>query len=224
MAKSWEHSDLTLYINDRAIFSMSATTAAATEKARLLYKKVLSWLGDNGLRTDPNKNKLMIFVNNCQHIGPRIWGTHYNTNKSYISTVQSLCYLGLYITPKLNWTHHITIMAHCARSIIRGIGLLGNSIYGLNLLNWCKAYNALIIPTLTYSVPVWYTRMGQKGLIQRLQVAQNKGIHKMTGCFRTTPVKPLHNLTRVPPIRYTLDKLIHSYSNRLQTLPANTKT
>jgi hypothetical protein len=170
MVKEWKHSDLTLYVDNRAIFSISAMMSAAAEKARLLYEKVLSWLGDNGLRANPDKNELMIFSkrHSPNLTGPRIWGTRYNsdTHTNHISTIQSLRYLGLYISPKLDWTRHVTIMAHRARSTIRGIGLLGNSIYGLDLLNWRKVYNALIIPTLTYGVPVWYTGTNQKSLIQ----------------------------------------------------------
>jgi hypothetical protein len=45
----------------------------------------------------------------------------------------------------------------------------------------------------------------------------------MTGVFKTTPIDPLHNLTGVPPISYVLLKLMHSYSNRLQGLPAKAK-
>jgi hypothetical protein len=91
-------------------------------------------------------------------------------------------------------------------------------------MNWRKVFNAIVIPTLTYGVPVWYTGKRQKGLINRMQIAQNEGLRKMTGVFRTTPVEPLHNLTRVPPISYVLDKLILSYSQRLEGLPPQCKT
>jgi len=91
-------------------------------------------------------------------------------------------------------------------------------------MNWRKVYNAIVIPTLTYGVPVWYTGWRQKGLVNRMQVAQNEGLRKMTGVFHTTPIEPLHNLTRVPPISYVLDKLTHSYSLHLAGLPPQCKT
>jgi hypothetical protein len=106
-------------------------------------------------------------------------------------------------------------MTNRTRSTIRGINLLGNSVRGLDFLNWCKVYNALVIPTLTYGAQVWYTGIGQKGLLHKMQVAQNEGIHKITRVFRTTPVEPLHNLTGVLPIPYIMTKLIDSYTNRL---------
>jgi len=114
-------------------------------------------------------------------------------------------------------------MANRARSTIRGISLLGNSICGLDFLNWWKVYNALVIPILTYGAQVWYTGNKQTGLIRHLQVAQNEGLRKMTGVFKMTPIDPLHNLTGVPPISYVLPKLMHPYLNRLQGLPARAR-
>ncbi len=110
---------------------------------------------------------------------------------------------------------HVKIMANWACSTIRGISILGNSVRGLNFLNWCKVYNALIIPILTYRALVWYTRVQQKGLVHCLQVAQNDGICKITGVFRTTPTEPLHNMTGIPPLSYMLPKLMHAYTLRL---------
>jgi hypothetical protein len=91
-------------------------------------------------------------------------------------------------------------------------------------MNWQKVYNMVIISALTYGAPVWYTGCRQKGLVQRMQVTQNEGLCKMLGVFRTTPIDPLHNLTRIPPISYVLDKLIHAYSQRLEGLPPQCKT
>ncbi len=86
-------------------------------------------------------------------------------------------------------------MVNCARSTIRRISLLRNSVRGLNFLNWQCVYNTLIISVLTYGAPVWYTGIKQKGLVAHMQVAQNEGLRKLTGVFKTTPIEPLHNLT-----------------------------
>src|SRR6266851_7120301 len=99
-------------------------------------------------------------------------------------------YLGLFLDRKLTWHHHVDIMASRARSTIRGITVLGNSVRGLDLLNWRKVYNALVIPILTYGATMWYTGIRQKGLTDTLQVTQNKGLRKITGAFRTMPTEP----------------------------------
>jgi hypothetical protein len=219
-----------MYVDDGAIYAISATTQAAAPRATKHYTKVLEWLDDNGLQADPSKMELMIFNPRRQKsnlTGARVLGAHYtdpNLGPSRITTVTHLRYLGVYINHCLDWMHHITIMANRARSNIRGVSLLGNLVRGLDFLNWCKVYNVLIIPGLTYGAQIWYTRVNQKGLIQRLQVAQNEGLHKIAGVFKTTPVEPLHNLTGVPPISYVLDKLKHPYSLKLQGTALNAKT
>ena len=62
IAKTWVHKDLTLYIDDSAIYTISATTMAATEVALKGYKEVLGWLCTNGLDADLNKTELMMFT------------------------------------------------------------------------------------------------------------------------------------------------------------------
>ena len=114
-------------------------------------------------------------------------------------------------------------MANHAQSTVQGISILRNTVNGLDLLNWHKVYNALVIPILTYGAQVWYTGRNQKGLIHKLQIAQNEGIRKIGGVFKTTPIDPLHNLLGVPPILYVLPKLMHSYALRLKGLSPNAK-
>jgi hypothetical protein len=142
---------------------------------------------------------------------------------SNITAASTIWYLGIYLNHDLSWKNHMDIMANRTRSTIRGISILGNTISGLDLLNWHKVYNALVIPILTYGAQVWHMGCNQKGLVHKLQVAQNKGIRKIGGIFKTTPINLLYNLLSVLPISYVLPKLMHSYALRLQGLPPNSK-
>ncbi len=227
LADSWELSDLTLYVDDGAIFATSATTVLASLTTVARFKQVLQWLSDNSLSADPTKTELMVFswARPQNLIGGHIFGTRYRDSDAThrITTVTRLRYLSVFLTNMLSWQHHVTIMANCARSTIWGISILGNSVHGLDFLNWRHVYNALVIPVLTYGAPVWYTGVCQKGLLARLQVAQNDGLRKIMGVFKTTPIEPLHNLTRIPLIPYLMRKLMHSYTLRLGRLPPTMK-
>jgi hypothetical protein len=159
-------------------------------------------------------------------VGDTTLGLHYTDpvqGPSNITVTNSLWYLGIYLDCHLSWDNHISIMANHARSTIHGITILGNTQCSLDLLNWRKVYNALVIPVLTYGAQVWYTGHNQKGLVHKLQVAQNEGIRKIAGVFKTTPIDPLHNLLGILPISYLLPKLMHTYTLRLQGLPPNAK-
>jgi hypothetical protein len=189
----------------------------------------LKWLHANGLDVDPSKCELMIFHKTHKHanlLGGEITEAQYldsTLGPNTIKTTKSLKYLGIYIDHCLCWTKHMEIMTNCGKSNICGINILDNSIRGLDFLNWRKVFNALVIPSMTYGVQVWYTGTKQRGLIQKIQVTQNEGIRKITGVFQTSPVEPLHNLTAIPPVSYLLKKINTSFTNRLRAMAPKAK-
>ena len=131
-----------MYVDDGAIYAISATTTATATQACQYYSEVLKWLDDNGLQANPSKMELMMFRPthaNPNLVGADVLGTRYtdpNLSPNHITTVSHLRYLKVYIDHHLNWTRHVTIMANCTCSNIRGINILSNSVHGLNFLNW----------------------------------------------------------------------------------------
>jgi hypothetical protein len=131
--KQWEHSDLTMYVDDGAIYVTSQTMNAVATKARDHFHKVLAWLHWNGLDANPAKTELMTFKKrtaNCDLIGDTTLGLQYVDpvhSPSNITATNSLCYLGIYLDCHLSWDNHINIMANRAHSTIRGINILGNT-------------------------------------------------------------------------------------------------
>jgi hypothetical protein len=100
---------------------------------------------------------------------------HLQDLQNGLTTVkQSLVhYLGIFLKHNLSWDYHVTIMANHARSMVHAIGILGNSVCGINAINWRKIFHALILPILTYSLPLYTSQKYVVGLTKTLQVAQN---------------------------------------------------
>jgi len=192
------HHNLTIYVNNGTIFTTSTTIATATHSTIQGFKEVLWWLHTNGLSADLAKSKLMIFLKSQQPdlTGGKIWGAQYADNMQLhnITTIISLQYLRVFISTNLKWDKHVSIIVNQARSTIRGISILGNSVWGLDFMNWCHVYNMLVIPILMYGAQVWFIGVNQKGLLACMQVAQNDRLHKITRVFKMTPLEPLHNL------------------------------
>jgi len=110
-------------------------------------------------------------------------------------------------------------MANRACSTICSLSILGNSVCGLDYANWCRVFHSLILPILTYGFPLYSTQRHIINLLNILQVAQNDVVHKISGCFKTTPIIPLHYLTAIPPIKFTIKKLTSQFKIRITNLP-----
>jgi hypothetical protein len=103
--------------------------------------------------------------------------------------------------------------------MVHAISILGNSVCSINAANWRKIFHALILPILTYGLPLYASQKHVVGLIKTLQVAQNNAIRKITGMFKTTPVDLLHFIAAIFPVKILLPKLLSKYADRVHCLP-----
>ena len=113
-------------------------------------------------------------------------------------------------------------MAARARSTLKALRIMGNSVHGLDFANWRLVFHAVILPVLVYGLAIWSHHL-PKSLIHTLQVAQNEAVRCIGGVFRTTPTDPLHRLLSIPPIQFTIAKLRHQAQLRLTNLPPEHK-
>jgi hypothetical protein len=121
LSLQWTHHNLTLYIDDGAIFSVSKTTMAATASAVQGLEQTLNWLTHNGLAANPSKMELMVFTpcrSNPDLMGGHIHGITYGNNQRITTVMMSLHYLCIHLTPKLAWDTHVDLMVNHACSTI----------------------------------------------------------------------------------------------------------
>jgi Reverse transcriptase (RNA-dependent DNA polymerase) len=221
----FQDGDLTLYVDDGCLYASGPTFISALRKVTRLFETVLSLLHRMGLEADPDKTEVMFFHPRITpHHGLRPVTTTINigTGKTLVVTLSnSVRYLGVFFTPKLDWKLHITMMANRTQSTVKALGVLGSSVRGISLMSWQKLFHALLLPVLTYGCTVWFTDVNQKSLTQILTVAQNEACRKMAGVFRTTPSNLTELLVSIPPIRFRLCHLLHNFGSRMSCLPAD---
>ena len=225
LAKRWERRALSLYVNDGNITASGATHKMSMDEVIAGFSIVTDWLKRCGLRTDPDKMEFISFFNprRPHHLigppPPNIVLRDASNSELSVPWSTSVRYLGIFIHYKLSWELHIRTMANRACSTIRALHLLGNSIQGLDLVNWRRVFHAIVLPVLTYGAPLWARLPHNSSLIKLAQTAQNDALWHMAGVFKTTLVEPLHFLTAVLPFKYTLTKLGNSAADRLSRLP-----
>jgi len=107
---------------------------------------------------DLAKSELITFSCNCpKFTRSKVLGLRYNNpayGDSHIMAVDNLWFLGIYINRELDWQPHVNIMVNYIHSTIYRVNLLGNSVRGLDFLNWRRVYNTLVIPMLMYKAQV----------------------------------------------------------------------
>ena len=225
---TWSRHGLNMYVDDGAIFSNAKNHQLSALNATKGLQEITAWLGRNGLKCDSDKTEFISFspFRAAEHlVGRTISSIHPRTSASTSYTVERsslIHYLGVFIHERFDWTHHMTIMANRARSTIRALSILGNSVRGLNYANWHKLFHALVLPVLTYGFPLYSTQPCNKGLLDILQVAQNDMVRKMSGTFKTTPIVPLHYMMAIPPLPLSIKKLTAVFRLRIQRLPPST--
>jgi retron-type reverse transcriptase len=225
-ALSWSSQDLALYVDDRCIYASAPTFSAVAQQLTTAASFLLSWLRRLGLTVDADKTELMFFHRHrisTKRNGAQVASiTLSDGNTSFtVKRAAWIRYLGVFFTPTLDWTLHVRTLANRARSTVRALGVLGNSIRGFSLLSWRRIFVGIILPIFTYASQVWFTDQKQKSLIHHLQIAQNDACRKLAGVFRTTPVHLTEKLLNIPPVRYRFRHLLRNAGARLARLPSD---
>ena len=104
---------------------------------------------------------------------------------------ETMRYLGFFFQRQLKWEPHVTIMSNQARALVKALTVLGNTIRGLSMANWCLVLNTVCLLVLTYGCQLWYRQDG-KGvlkLVNMLQGVQNEMVKVVAGAFAQLHVR-----------------------------------
>jgi hypothetical protein len=172
-AESWCDCKLFMYIDDGNILVSGPLYGVVAAMIANRYQDCLQWLCGAGLSIESEKTKVIFYscTKPCLDVHSQrpalIRIPAADGEELTVQSSDTIRYLGLYINHKLNWFQHITIMATCTCRMLKALQLLGNLIRGLDHSNWRLAYNAICLPVLTYSSPIWFN--DQQKLIDTLQ-------------------------------------------------------
>ena len=218
--QGWINSGLSMYVDDGNILACGASYEAVNSCLQYAYAECEDWLTRAGLGIEPNKTELIYFVRpHSRTERPSHIFLPMLSHSTYYKVAASdhVRYLGFHLDHKLQWQHHVTIMTNRAKSALKSLQLLGNSVRGLDFMRWRLAYNAICLPILTYGIQLWYR--GQVGLVKQLQGAQNEAVRVITGAFKMAPREPLHQLIAILPFDLRIQMLMKNSALRLYRLP-----
>src|SRR6266404_6926396 len=184
LSKQWEDVALSLYVDDGLIFALGPSWTHVQRTLQEYYAITYHWLSHAGLSLESSKTELIFFRrSHDKSASPTRLFLPDHSIQSYVSITPSpiVRYLGFYIQHKLDWKHHVQVMANRTCASLRAVKVLGNSIRGLNMANWRLLYHTIVLPTLTYSSQLWWASPKKKTLIAILRTAQNIGLCLIAG-------------------------------------------
>jgi hypothetical protein len=220
----WNNSSLGMYIDDGILFVCAEDWSDVEKLLRAWYTVCDGWLRRAGLAIEPDKTELLFFEKPYER-SPMPPPSHLllpdrDANSYYVvRLVETLRYLRFFIHRRLKWEPHVRIMCNWARASIKALQVLGNTIRGLSMANWCIVLNAVCLPVMTWGVQLWYRTGGAKGLIAMLQHVQNDMVKVVAGAFHMAPREALLQLTQMLPMRHFVDKLTYTSALQLYRLP-----
>lgn len=158
---------------------------------------VESWCNRAKLSVNPSKTELMVFTkkrNLTDFQKPKIFG-HGLEMKNKVK------YLGLTLTPKLNWNDHILYrITKCVRvfwTCRRAIG----KIWGLRPTNILWIFTAIARPMLTYGALLWWKGVTTQKAERKINQIQRLACLAITGAYSTTSQSALEAILNLPSIK-----------------------
>jgi hypothetical protein len=222
--RGWSNSSLGMYVDDGILFAASEEWGDVERLLMARYAVCEEWLRCSGLAIEPDKTELLFFQKpyerNPVQAPTRLVLADPTISSYYVvRPVENLRYLGFFINRRLKWEPHVRIMCNRARTSIKALQVLGNTIRGLSMANWRLVLNAVCLPVLAYGSQLWYLTGAAKGLLNMVQRVQNDMVRQVTGAFRTAPREPLLHFTRMLPMKFFIEKLTYTSALRLYRLP-----
>jgi hypothetical protein len=114
---NFSDADLTLYIDDGCIYASKPTFLVVAAKVTHTFEIVWDLLAHLGLKVDKDKTEIMFFStprpSSHHRTHPKMVTISCRDGKTMtIKPSESLCYLRVFFTPKLDWQLHVMTMAN----------------------------------------------------------------------------------------------------------------
>jgi len=219
-----QSSTLGMYVDDGIIFAYAKEWPEVNHQLRTRYTECQDWLRRSNLACKPDKTELIYFIRPRQskYLPPPTALSLPGPSGSpdyIVHPSATVRYLGFFINHKLDWGPHVTTMCNRGRASLKALQMLGNSQRGISTASWRLVFNAVCLPVLTYGCQLWANSTKYKTLVKQVQMVMNEGVKVVAGAFRMAPQMTLHELTRILPASYYIEKLMQTSSLRLYHVP-----
>jgi hypothetical protein len=213
--------DLLSYVDDGTLVCQARKTSQCLPRLAQAYGIMFQVLSDMGLSMEHSKTELFHF--SCEQknyqdlsislpVGP-------NSAVNPLCPKAIWCYLGFFFDRHLTFREHVCHYTTKAFTMVWAMGMLGNSVRGLDPMLKRLLYRSCVVPVATYGCKLWLNPFAKcKGLFDLYRRMQRRTALWITGAFKTSPSGGVESLAGLIPIHLHLEKLVTRASYRVPTL------
>ena len=146
MTKCTNHSSVRLFADDTIIYK----AVKSVSDCKFLQEDLdalESWAKEWTMEFHPDKCSIMRVSRKKNELL-----YHYKLKDQPLATTSNSKYLGVHISDKMDWSHHISKTVKKAN---QKLGFVKRNLKNVNQDIKCKAYKSLVRPTLEYACTVW---------------------------------------------------------------------
>jgi len=193
--------DCTLYVDDFALYGISANLPSLVRRMQLALNRVVKWSENNGFTFSEEKTVVMRF-SKIRNILPEPELTMYGRT---LDVVNQCKFLGLTLDNKLTYIPHIKrLKQNCTRTLNVMKSLSGTE-WGADREPLLMIYRSLIRSKLDYASQIYSS--ATKTALKMLDSVHHAGIRLSIGAFRSSPVESLYVESTEPSLYLRRNKI-----------------
>ena len=186
ITKSSQNLEFVLYADDTTLFYTQPDLNNLKENIESELSKVTTWFKINKLLVNFDKTHFVPFQNRSINIGAAVENIVINIDSHTLNKSDNVNFLGIHIDKYLHWKTHIDYVNN---KVSKCIGILHKLKYYLPLVALRTLYNSLVLPYLSYCIPVW-GNCNQSNM-NALFILQTKAVRICTGSHYLAHSAPL---------------------------------
>ena len=186
ITNSSEKLEFVLYADDTTLFYTQSNVENLKENVEYELKKVTKWFRVNKLLVNYDKTHFVPFQNRCSNISDALDNIVLTIDCKSLNKCNHVTFLGIQIDKHLQWNDHFNYVKNKISKCVGILYKLKNCLPRSALLT---LYNSLILPYLSYCLPVWGNSNQYK--LNSILKLQKKAVRICTGSHHRSHSAPL---------------------------------
>jgi hypothetical protein len=204
------------FVDDTTLVTWGPTARENCARLEQAHQKCESWADRHGAKFAPDKYQLMHFTRKRRHCQADLSSTVRIGSASAELQRKSMKILGVWVDPKLSWAPQRLKAVTKGYLQLAAMERITAAVWGPSMARSKLLYTATVRPAVTYGAQAWSNgNAGGKqatGALNGLKTMQNRGLRRILGAYKRTPVALLERETGILPIDLHMDDLTRQHA------------